>query len=152
MNKILHTMWEDVLSPLLQRPKRMQVAALCYRGKGDAKEVLMITSRDTGRWIIPKGWPMRGKDSPEAALQEAWEEAGVRNSTAKSDPIGRYTYDKVKESGLAVPVETYVYPVAVKDLADDFPEAQERTRKWMRPDEAANHVRERELKSILRAL
>jgi len=152
MNKILHTMWEDVLSPLLQRPKQMQVAALCYRGKGDEKEVLMITSRDTGRWIIPKGWPMRGKDSAGAALQEAWEEAGVRNSTAKPDPIGCYTYDKVKDSGLTVPVETYVYPVAVKDLADDFPEAQERKRKWMRPNDAANAVQEPELQQILRAL
>ena len=152
MNKILNAAWEGMILPLLQRPKLMQVAALCYRGKGNKKEVLMITSRDTGRWILPKGWPMRGTDSPGAALQEAWEEAGVRNSTAKSKPIGSYTYDKIGDSGLAVPVETFVYPVAVKDLADDFPEADERTRKWMRPEDAANLVQEPELQSLLRTL
>ena len=152
MTKLLHTLWESLLSPFSQRPKQMQVAALCYRGKGREKEVLMITSRGTGRWIIPKGWPMRGKDSSTAALQEAWEEAGVRNSRAKPEPIGSYTYDKVKNSGVSVPVEAFVYPVAVKDLADDFPEADERKRKWMRPADAAKAVQEPELKQILRAL
>ncbi len=152
MNKILNTVWEDVVHPFLQRPKRLQVAALCHRGKGDDKEVLMITSRGTGRWIIPKGWPMRGLDDHEAALQEAWEEAGVRKSAAKPDPIGTYTYDKVQESGWSYPVETLVYSVKVNDLAETFPEMDERDRKWMAPQEAANLVHEEELKAILKQL
>jgi 8-oxo-dGTP pyrophosphatase MutT (NUDIX family) len=152
MNKILNSVWKDVVHPLLRRPKRLQVAALCHRGKGDNKEVLMITSRGTGRWIIPKGWPMRGLDDHESALQEAWEEAGVRESHAAPEPIGTFTYDKVQESGWSYPVETLVYSVKVKELAETFPEVEQRDRKWMAPKEAANLVQEEELKAILQHL
>ncbi len=115
-------------------------------------EVLLITSRDTGRWIIPKGWPIDGLKSSEAALREAWEEAGVRNSTAKSDPIGTYNYDKVMRAGLPVPVETLVFSVDVKDISSEFPEAHQRQRQWLSPDDAANLVNESGLKAILRRM
>jgi 8-oxo-dGTP pyrophosphatase MutT (NUDIX family) len=152
MTTILKSIWENFLGPLLQRPKRQQVAALCYRGSGDAKEVLLVTSRGTGRWIIPKGWPMRGKDGPGSAMQEAWEEAGVREATSAGDPIGSYTYEKHKDNGWSFPVETMVYPVSVEKLEDKFPEVQERTRKWFSPADAANLVQEPELKTILRGI
>lgn len=150
MNVVLQNVWDSFLSPMLQRPKGLQVAALCHRGRGDKKEFLLVTSRDTGRWIIPKGWPIRGLKSNEAALQEAWEEAGVRNSKAAKQPIGTYTYQKRKSSGLEIPVETLVYSVEVKDLSEDFPEANERKRKWVKADDAAEMVNEAELKSIFR--
>lgn len=150
MNTVLHSVWESVLGPLLQRPKRLQVAALCHRGDGDDREFLLVTSRDTGRWIIPKGWPIRGLKSNEAALQEAWEEAGVRGSKATSDPVGTYTYQKRQSAGWEMPVETLVYGVAVNDLSEDFPEAHERKRKWVKADAAAEMVNESELKSIFR--
>lgn len=150
MSGILSTFWSNVVGPLLQRPKRLQVAALCYRQKGDTVEILLVTSRDTGRWILPKGWPIRGLNFPEAALQEAWEEAGVRNSAALSASIGSYTYYKKLKAGFAVPVETYVYTVPVEDLASKYPEAHERKRKWVSPDVAANLVNETELKQLLR--
>jgi hypothetical protein len=78
MNKQFQKAWSELLSPFLRRPKRLQVAALCYKQANDTddKEILLVTSRDTGRWIIPKGWPIDGKNASEAALQEAWEEAG----------------------------------------------------------------------------
>jgi len=57
---------------------RTQFAALPFRVKEDKVQVLLITSRGTGRWIVPKGWPMEGKTPAESALQEAWEEAGVQ--------------------------------------------------------------------------
>lgn len=152
MTTILKSIWENILGPLLQRPKRQQVAALCYRGAGDTKEVLLVTSRDTGRWIIPKGWPMRGKDGPGSAMQEAWEEAGVREGTSVGDPIGSYTYEKRKGNGWSFPVETMVYPVSVEKLEDKFPEVKERTRKWFSPADAANLVQEPELKTILRGI
>ncbi|QDC09139.1 NUDIX hydrolase [Oceanicola sp. D3] len=144
--------WDEFLRPMLQRPPRLQVAALCYRRTEGEKEVLLVTSRGTGRWIIPKGWPMRGKDSAGAALQEAWEEAGVRSRKVSKKAIGSYTYEKTHDDGWGVPVETLVYPVAVEELAADFPEASERKRMWVSPDEAANMVREPELQDILRAL
>lgn len=150
MISILKNLWVNYLCPLLQRPKRQQVAALCYRGKGDGKEVLLITSRGTGRWIIPKGWPIRGKNGPQSAMQEAWEEAGVREGTENPDAIGSYTYDKRQASGWSFPVETMVYPFAVDALEDEFPEVAERERKWVSADDAANLVQEPELKTILR--
>lgn len=149
MRNPLKLVWGEVLHPLLQRPRHIQVAALCYRTGKKGREVLMITSRDTGRWIIPKGWPMRGRESGEAALQEAWEEAGVRKGNVSKDALGHYHYDKRKSAGWAQPVKTLVYPVEVKEMADKFPEAQERKRKWVSPDEAANLVCEPELKALL---
>ena len=151
MNVALRTVWESFLGPMLQRPKRLQFAALCYRGRGDDREYLLITSRDTGRWIIPKGWPIRGLKSNEAALREAWEEAGVRNSKATTNPVGTYAYLKRQASGLEVPVEALVYAVAVEDLSEDFPESHERTRRWVDPVAAAEMVNEPELKSIFRS-
>ncbi len=142
------TVWDSVLGPLLQRPKRLQMAALCHRGEGDDKEYLLVTSRDTGRWIIPKGWPIRGLKSNETALQEAWEEAGVKGRATGTDPVGRYTYNKKQANGVEIPVETLVYSVAVNDLSEDFPEAHERKRRWVDADAAAELVNEAELKSL----
>ncbi|MEO9575472.1 NUDIX hydrolase [Tateyamaria sp.] len=144
----MHSTLGAFISPMLRRPKRLQMAALCHRGQGDDKEYLLVTSRDTGRWIIPKGWPVRGLKSNETALQEAWEEAGVKNSSASAQPIGRYNYQKHLGGGYAVPVETLVYSVAVNELSDDFPEAHERTRKWVSATLAAAMVQEPELKAI----
>lgn len=146
----LKAVWEFFPGPLLSRPKKLQMAALCHRGDGAARKYLLITSRDTARWIIPKGWPIRGLKSNETALREAWEEAGVRNSVASNDPVGSYTYEKRKSAGMKVPVETLVYSVAVKDMSEDFPEAHERTRKWVGATEAAELVDETGLKTIFR--
>lgn len=152
MSPAFTSVLRDFVTPLFRRPKGLQVAALCTRGVGDDKQVLLVTSRGTGRWIIPKGWPIRGLASSQAALQEAWEEAGVKDATAGTDPIGSYAYDKTMGSGLPMPVETLVYPVAVTCLENDFPEAGQRQRRWVSPREAANLVDEPELKSILRVL
>jgi 8-oxo-dGTP pyrophosphatase MutT (NUDIX family) len=150
MNMTFQRVWDSVLCPLLQRPRRLQVAALCHRGRGREKEFLLITSRDTGRWIIPKGWPIIGLKSNEAALQEAWEEAGVRNSHASTDPVGTYTYQKRQATGLEIPVETLVYSVEVQELSAEFPEAHERTRKWVKAEAAARMVNEPALRRIFR--
>jgi len=152
MPNALRRAWKNYVSPLLQRPKRLQVAALCYRTSGCGKKVLLVTSRGTGRWIIPKGWPMEGKNAPEAAMQEAWEEAGVRDGTIDGEAIGHFDYDKELKSGLPVPVETLVYKVEVSEMREDFPEASERERRWVSPEEAANMVREPQLQKLLREM
>lgn len=144
----LQSAWDEVLGPILRRPKRLQMAALCHRGPETAREYLVITSRDTGRWIIPKGWPIRGLSSKETALREAWEEAGVKEGVATKDPIGTYHYNKRRDSGMTIPVETLVYSVAVKEMSDKFPEAGERTQQWVNAETAANLVDEPELKEI----
>lgn len=127
------------------------MAALCHRAKGKRREYLLITSRDTARWIIPKGWPIRGLSSNETALREAWEEAGVKGRELTGEPVGRFTYNKRRANGLEVPVETLVYSVAVEELSEDFPEAHERQRKWVDAETAATMVNEAELKSLFRS-
>ncbi|MTH58905.1 NUDIX domain-containing protein [Paracoccus litorisediminis] len=126
----------------------MQVAALCLDGKG---KILLVTSRGTGRWIVPKGWPMPGRTLADAAMQEAWEEAGVRGRVNQSS-LGSYHYDKQQDHGFAIPVEVRVFALEVDELADDYPEKDDRKRRWYRPDRAAELVTESELKKLLRAL
>lgn len=151
MKNALKTAWEEYVSPMIKRPARVQVAALCSKGNGSEKRVLLITSRDTGRWILPKGWPIDGLDAPRAAMQEAWEEAGVKGKVSQK-PIGHYTYEKSMDTGGVSLCDTSVFEVSVSELSEDFPEAQERTRKWVTPKEAANMVQEPELSAILKAL
>ena len=138
--------------PNVTQARQPQVAALCLRGTGDDLRVLMITSRGTGRWIIPKGWPMPGKTNDQAAAVEAWEEAGVKKAKVNPDPIGSYDYDKDTDDGGVIPIEAHVYVLTVEKLVDDFPEADERKRKWMRPRRAAKLVAEPDLQKILREL
>lgn len=134
-----------------RRSKKLQMAALCHWDEGAGTRYLLVTSRDTRRWVIPKGWPIPGLTSNETALQEAWEEAGVRSSRASTLPVGRYWYAKRLTSGTDIPVETLVYSVTVQDLAHDFPEMLQRTRKWVTAEDAAGMVNEPELQSIFRS-
>jgi 8-oxo-dGTP pyrophosphatase MutT (NUDIX family) len=144
--------WTEMVLPFFRRPRRLQVAALCYRQGVNHKEVLLITSRGTGRWIIPKGWPIDGKDAPGAALQEAWEEAGVKAGRITDDAVGIYCYEKELSTGLPVAVETLVFAVEVSRLESDYPEVAERRRKWVSPAVAADMVQEPELQQILRRM
>ncbi|WP_298853395.1 NUDIX hydrolase [uncultured Ruegeria sp.] len=152
MSVWLRNIWEEVGRPLFLRPRRVQFAALCTRIQEDHEEVLLITSRDTGRWIIPKGWPIDGLNGAETALQEAWEEAGVRADAVHNDPFGRFTYDKILKDGSAQPVLTNVYRISVRALAEEYPEADQRERNWFSPADAATRVREPELQALLRQL
>ena len=151
MSSLLKQAWDEVVSPMIQRPKRVQVAALCYRGTGDGKEVLLVTSRGTGRWILPKGWPMDGKNAAEAAQQEAWDEAGVAKGKLDRGPVGAFEFDKEMDCGGIARCEATVFPLEVETLADEFPEADERSRKWVAPEDAARMVNEKGLKDLLRA-
>lgn len=152
MKHSLITTWNEMIRPLIWAPRVPQVGTLCVRTQNGKTEVLLITSRDTGRWIIPKGWPMKDRDDADAALQEAWEEAGVKASLADGDPVGKYDYDKRKDDDVFVPVTVSVYRADVETLASDFPEADERTRRWVSPQQAACMVDEPQLKALLRSL
>lgn len=131
-------------------PALSQYGALCFRRSPKGKvRVLLVTSRDTGRWVLPKGWPMRDRTGGECALTEAFEEAGVFGRLIDRC-IGYYSYRKVLSSKSDVPCVVAVYPVAVLSLRDRFPESDERSRKWFLPAEAAEKVAEPELQEILR--
>ena len=130
---------------------RTQFGALCWRMHRGRVEVLLITSRDTGRWVIPKGWPMAGKDAAEAAAQEAWEEAGVSGEVG-ADAVGFYGYDKTRKTKEALPCVVSVFPLRVEGLAKRFPERKERRRRWFGAEKAAKLVAEPELQALLARL
>lgn len=132
-----------------RRPTAMQVGAICREPASG--RVLLITSRDTGRWVIPKGWPMEGRTLSGAAAQEAWEEAGVRGRIAAQE-MGRYAYQKTQRQGFSVPVEVRVFLLSVESRATAFPEVDQRRTRWFTPAEAARQVAEPGLKRILTAL
>jgi 8-oxo-dGTP pyrophosphatase MutT (NUDIX family) len=129
----------------------LQVGALCWRLRRGRVFVLLVTSRDTGRWIIPKGWQIAGLSTAEAAGREAWEEAGV---TGQVDPaaLGSFAYDKVITPDLSVPCRVNVHALRVAEVAHRFPERKARRRKWFSAGKAAGKVTEPELRSLLRRL
>ena len=129
---------------------RVQYGALCWRYGIEGLEVLLITSRDTGRWVIPKGWPIPGLSPEAAAAQEAWEEAGV---DGQINPlcVGRFGYQKCLSASSTVPCAVSVYGMKVATLAKTYPEAKVRQRKWFPVSETAGLVAEPELSRIIAA-
>lgn len=132
----------------LATPFRKQVAAICFRRneRTGLFETALVTSRGTGRWIVPKGWPMKGKKPHRAAEIEAFEEAGLKGSVG-SAAIGRYVYIKDGRR----PIVVTAYPLHVKRTADRFREKGQREIAWMPFAEAAAMVDEPELAALLRA-
>jgi 8-oxo-dGTP pyrophosphatase MutT (NUDIX family) len=127
---------------------RQQFAALPYR-VGEGVEILLITSRETGRWVIPKGWPMKGKTPSEAAAREAFEEAGVIGEIVQA-PFGSYPYVKYLKSGLGRPCKVKVFPLRVTRQQEDWPEKHQRTAQWFGWADAAGAVQELRLGRIIR--
>jgi 8-oxo-dGTP pyrophosphatase MutT (NUDIX family) len=142
MTDFLKKAWEEVFSPMMRRPSQRQVAALCYRNGDAGKEVLLVTSRHTGRWILPKGWHEDGMSARDAAAREAWEEAGVKKGTIAEEPVGQFAYRKQLDNGALATCAASVFPLKVKKMSGEFPEAHERKREM---------VNEPGLRRILRA-
>lgn len=131
-----------------------QCAAICRRPgnvTGSGIEILLITSRDTQRWVIPKGWSMAKKKPHQVARREAWEEAGVRGQVSKT-PLGYYRYDKKMPEGERVQCLVQVHLLDVAALYQDFPEKGQRELRWFSPAEAARAVKEPGLQDIFRRL
>lgn len=130
---------------------RTQYGAVCWRMHRGKVEVLLITSRDTGRWIIPKGWPISGLTPADTAAREAWEEAGVEGEVV-AEELGVFGYDKAMGLRQSVPCSVQVFGLRVAELKDKFPEKRERRRKWFGLEKAARKVAEPELRQLLLAL
>lgn len=141
---------QDKIAALAAGPSgaRTQYGALCWRNGSVGVDVLLITSRDTGRWVIPKGWPIPGLAPEAAAAQEAWEEAGVEGVT---EPVcvGRYGYQKCLTVVAQVPCAVAVYGLQVQREADKFPEVKKRTRQWVPQHIAATMVNEPDLGNLI---
>ena len=131
------------------REPRTQFAALPWRrGAEGGLEVLLITSRETRRWVIPKGWPIKGKTARKSAAQEAFEEAGIRGKASKR-PIGAYAYDKRLKNGRLQRVRVAVFGLQVESEAAAYPELGQREKTWLPLTEAARLVEEPELMVLL---
>lgn len=147
---MLKSFLKNFIAPMVSRPARYQVAALCYRHAPEGLQILVITSLNTGRWILPKGWPKAGRDAGAIALEEAWEEAGIRPLAGASPAkVGHYRYQKRLKGNVPVTTDVDVFAIAVTDLAEDYPESARRKRVWMSPAEAAQAVEEPGLKDLL---
>lgn len=133
--------------PLHKREVRTQFGALCFRRRGGEIQILLITSRATRRWVLPKGWPMPGMSPVEAAEREAWEEAGVKGRIC-NQCMGIFSYQKLTDDG-ALPCVVALFPLKVADLAKNYPERRERERKWFTLEKAAAKVDEPELAELL---
>ncbi len=130
-------------------PAFTQLAALCWRKGTSGREILLVTS-SSGRWILPKGWPIDGKSKGEAALTEAWEEGGVVQGKVARRPLGSYVAIKRTPSGDDIPCLLQVYAIKVRKVVDAFPESHRRDRLWASPAVAAALVEEDGLADILR--
>ena len=131
-----------------KRNVRTQFGALCWRRHRDEVQVLLVTSKRTGRWILPKGWPMHGATPAEAAATEAWEEGGVEGKV-KPVCLGIYSYSK-ERSEISLPCVVAVFPIRVSHLAKDWPERKQRKRKWFPLKKAAGLMQDPELAAILK--
>ena len=129
-----------------------QYAALPYRLDEAGKlEILLITSKERRRWVIPKGNPIPSMTNYETAAREAFEEAGVEGGIAP-EPVGSYRYMKRRRSGMEVPALVTVHPLLVSRQAKHWPERGERQVRWFDPEAAAEAVEEPELKVIILSL
>lgn len=143
----------EMLNNVLEfiRPAFVQAAALCLRDGPKGQEVLLVKTLQRENWITPKGWPMRNKPLCQAAAIEAWEEAGVKGAIS-AEPVGAFTYTKIKKSGLPVQCRPLVFRLDVSELCDTYPESNKRTRQWFSLSEAAEVVKPPELKALLQRL
>jgi len=133
----------------LFREHGQQVAALCWRPSARGLEVLLVTSLNSKRWILPKGWAEADLTLAESAAREAFEEAGV-TGRIEAKPCGSYHYLKQKREGGGVPCRVDVFALKVTKTHDDWPERGARRLEWVTPAQAAARVSEPVLREILR--
>lgn len=135
-------------SAALKKKGGVQYAALPYRMSGSRLEVLLVTSRRTRRWIVPKGWPVDGLQPPACAAVEALEEAGVCGQVEQR-PIGHYRYLKHHKSRPSEPCKVEVYALRVTQQRRSWAEGAERERRWCTVADAAEAVDEPLLRLLI---
>jgi len=139
---------DGVLTSLSWR-RPVQCAAIPYcRAELDEPRILLITSKRTRRWVLPKGWPKAGETLAAAAAREAFEEAGVLGGAPSEESLGEYIYDKRVGDGL-VACRVAVFALPVTGIASSWPERGRRALRWCSPDQAARLVREPRLRVML---
>ncbi|KZM48310.1 NUDIX hydrolase [Labrenzia sp. OB1] len=145
---VQHVSWLQGLSGLFVKPARLQIAALCVRPSDSEPEVLLVSTRDTGRLILPKGWPEKDKPAHQTAVIEAYEEAGVVGK-AQAKPIGSFRSFKGLSDGLKIRTKVLVFMIRFEKQLEDFPEIGQRRCVWMPLSEAVEAADETPLKRFL---
>lgn len=129
----------------------MQVGALPLRRTASGSwEILLVTTRTTKRWTVPKGWPIKKLKAHDAAAREAREEAGVVGQVKKK-PVGRYLYWKRLEAEFRL-CKVRLYPLRVTEQLDTWPEEAQRLRHWFSLEDASDLVEEPGLRKVLATL
>lgn len=136
----------------VKRAVRLQYGALPYRFTADAAlEFLLVTTRQSRQWIIPKGWPIKGLRPAKSAAREAFEEAGVRGRIGGKS-IGLFAYNKTLDAnGIRVSCEVRVFPLLVKRQSKAWPEVEQRVVQWVAPTKALTLVKDEGLKGLMAA-
>lgn len=124
-----------------------QYGVLAFKTEPDGLRFLLITSRETRRWVIPRGNPISGLDPAQSAAREAYEEAGLTGHLDASE-IGSYRYDKVRRTG-SVPAMVHVFPLHVWEQSETWPERHQRETRWFSREEAADAVAEPGLRDLI---
>jgi 8-oxo-dGTP pyrophosphatase MutT (NUDIX family) len=127
----------------------IQYAALPYRLTGRRLEILLVTSRETRRWVLPKGWPMPGLKPHEAAAIEAEEEAGLIGQV-EDRSAGAYNYLKTLKDDRTIDVQVTVFPLLVTGQHDSWKEQGQREPSWFAYERAASLVAEPNLRRLIR--
>jgi predicted phosphate transport protein (TIGR00153 family) len=127
---------------------------LPYRATGEGADasvqILLVTSRETKRWVIPKGNQASGTSAHMAAAAEAEEEAGVVGPVCPT-ALGSYRYRKRRRNGASLMVDVEVFPLAVSRELDVWKEDSERERRWFSLSGAADAVEEEDLRELIRS-
>ena len=124
-----------------------QVAAIPFKYEPDSLKVLLLTTRKTGKWIVPKGWPIEGLNFSQSAEQEALEEAGVKGLISKH-PIGDFIYHKKIAPRRKVPCTVLTYGLHVTDQMSEWIEKGQREILWCSLLGAAKKVKNTGLRDI----
>lgn len=140
------------IKPIKRRAEpKNQIGAIPFRREADGTlEIMLVTSRETRRWIVPKGWLIPGLKPHEAAAREAMEEAGLVGEIAKK-PVGRYTYWKRKIDHFVF-CNVKLFPLAVERQLPTWPEKNQRRCQWFSQQDASDLVDEPALGDIIRGL
>jgi 8-oxo-dGTP pyrophosphatase MutT (NUDIX family) len=133
--------------PATRRPLQVGAVPWCRRA-GSKLEVLLITSRRSGKWIVPRGWTSRLRRLPRSAKREALEEAGVRGFISR-EPIGHVDLPKDYRLAGTIQWRLALFSLEVTDVLETWKETGQRQRQWFSPEEAAKLVSPPEVGALI---
>jgi 8-oxo-dGTP pyrophosphatase MutT (NUDIX family) len=138
----------DSVSPTGSRVSNVQYGALPWRRTREGLRVLLITTRNTHRWIVPKGWPIGGLPPHESAALEAFEEAGVRGKVGE-EMLGSFNHRKLLKTGEMIACRVHVYPLEVDEIHAKWIEKDDREIQWCSIEEALAQVSDPGLRRLI---